>query len=186
MEREVTVRCPSDCEYLRAARKHESVAQLDFEQLPHRDLGINDEFLNDHAAIIVWLGAALAKAALRSDAVDSDAQEALAGLVQSYRTLQSGVIYEAVPQNPIAAGLYVAVKDAAAEFQDEETERLGVRRTRDADVLRALAFLHVLSIARANGRRYGRAFLDGSAGFQDDEGAGGGPRIEPGSPLILP
>lgn len=184
-EREVTVRCPSDCEYLQAARMHEVTPPVDPTSLPHSDLRFDEDFVDQHADLIAALGSTLAAAGASAGAVDSDAREALAGLVKSYRTLASGVIFEAVPQNPIAAGLYRALKEAASRFQDQEAQSMGLRRTRDNDVLRALAFLDILALERSNGRRFGRAFLDALSRLQPP-GGDEGPLVEPGSPLILP
>src|SRR5579863_6469942 len=107
-EREVTVRCPADCEYLVEARKHERTAGLEPAAIPHRDLGISEEFLEENTGLIAELSGALTGEADRSGAVDSDAREALATLIQTYRTLQSGVIYESLPSNPLAADLHRA------------------------------------------------------------------------------
>ena len=165
-EREVTVRCPSDCEYLMEARKHERTEGLDPATIPHRDIPISQRFLEEKSDLITELGGALAAAAERDGAVDSDAREALASLIQSYRTLQSGVIYENLPPNPIAANLYRVMQAAAAQFLTKERQAFGVSKTRDADVLRVLAFLDILALDRSNGRRYGRSFLDALLRFQ--------------------
>jgi hypothetical protein len=183
-EREVTVRCPSDCEFLMEARKHERTEGLDPATIPHRDIPISEEFLEEHSDLISKLGAALTGGAAHSEVVDLDAREALTALIQSYRTLQSGVIYESLPANPLAADLYGAVQSAAAQFLAEERRALGMAKTRDADILRALVFLDVLSIDRNNGRKYGRSFLDALQGFQPAETSAGGE--ERGSSLILP
>jgi hypothetical protein len=182
-EREVTVRCPSDCEYLIEARKHERTEGLDPATIPHRDIPMTEEFLEERSDLIAELGGALAAAAGHDGAVDSDAREALASLIQSYRTLQSGVIYENLPPNPIAANLYRVMQTAAAQFLTKEREALGVSKTRDADVLRVLVFLDIFSLDRSNGRRYGRSFLDALMRFQPAEASAGD---DIGSSLILP
>lgn len=183
-EREVTVRCPSDCEYLMEARKHERTEGLNPATIPHRDISMTQEFLEEKSALIAELGSGLAAAAERNGAVDSDAREALASLIQHYRTLQSGVIYENLPPNPIAANLHRAMQAAAAQFVTKERQALGVSKTRDADILRVLAFMDILALDRSNGRRYGRSFLDTLVRFQPDEASAGGDDI--GSSLILP
>jgi hypothetical protein len=183
-EREVTVRCPSDCEFLMEARKHERTEGLNPATIPHRDITISEEFLEEHSGLIAHLSGAFTGEASHNGAVDSDAREALAGLIQSYRTLQSGVIYESLPANPLAADLHRAVKAAAAQYLTEERQAVGMAKTRDADILRALVFLDVLSIDRNNGRKYGRSFLDALQGFQPAEASAG--REESGSSLILP
>jgi hypothetical protein len=183
-EREVTVRCPSDCEYLVEARKHEHTAGLDPATIPHRDIAISEEFLEEHADLIAVLSAALTAQSARNGAVDSDARQALESLIRFYRTLQSGLIYEGVPANPLAADLHRALRDAALEYQAGEREDVGLPAIRDADILRALVFLDVLSVDRDNGRVFGRSFLDALLAFQPAAGSAGAG--ETGSSLILP
>lgn len=178
------MRCPPDCEFLMEARKHERTAGLDPAAIPHRDIAITEEFVENHADLISALSGALASNALGNGAVDCDAREALASLIQTYRTLQSGVIYESLPANPLAADLHGAVQRAAAGFREEEREALGMPKTRDADILGALVFLDVLAVDRNNGRKFGRSFLDALLRFQLAEESAG--VEETASPLILP
>lgn len=159
---------------------------LNPETVPHRDLGISEEWLEKHSDLIAVLATALRNEANRAGAVDSDAREAIAGLVQSYRTLQSGVIYEAVPPNPLAADIYDAVSMAITRLLELEREQSGRERTRDGDFLRALAFLDILAIDRSNGRRYGRSFLDALVRLQEPEVDAGREVGGGGSSLILP
>jgi hypothetical protein len=184
-EREVTVRCPSDCEYLIEARKHErSATPLNRETLPHQDIPLSEEFLGEHADLIASLCIALRREAARSDAVDSDAREAIESLIQTYRTLQSGLLYAKLPANPLAANLHRVMHAAGLEYQSEERERMGISKTRDADILRVLVFLDVLAIDRNNGRKFGRAFLDTLPQFHPEDDTAGSEVS--GSSLILP
>jgi hypothetical protein len=183
-EREVTVRCPLDCEFLMEARKHERTEGLDPATIPHRDITISEEFLEEHSDLIAGLSGALTGEASRNGAVDSDAREALARLIQSYRALQSGVIYENLPANPLAADMHRAMQAAASRFLAEERRGLGMSKTRDSDILRSLVFLDVLSMDRNNGRKYGRSFLDALLKFQPADARAD--REESGSSLILP
>ena len=160
-EREVTVTCPLDCEYLQDARRHEKPPAVDIEQVPNRDVHLTNDFLDGNQNALLFLGNALAAAAMNTaGAVDFDVREALEALIRTYRTLQSGVYYESVPANPLAAGIYAAMQNAAAEFRQGERQRLGISKTRDADVLGLLVFLQRLEFDRNNGRKRGRAFLD--------------------------
>jgi len=182
-EREVTVSCPLDCEYLRDARKHEkAAAPLDAEQMPNRDIRVSEELLESNSELLEFLGSTMATAALETPgAVDSDLRDALAALIRTYRTLQTGIYYQTVPQNALAAKIFRAVEDAVAEFRQEETKRLGMSRTRDADLLGLLVFLERLEVDRNNGRPRGRAFLDLLRGLQPESADGG----SDSSPLVL-
>jgi hypothetical protein len=184
-EREVTVDCPLDCEYLQEARLHEKPVPLDETQLPNRDISVSERFLQEHEPLLAFLGMAVARAALETPgAVDFDVREALDGLVRTYRTLQSGVYYESQPANPLAANIYRMVQQAIAGYRQRETSELGISRTRDADLLGLLVFLQRIEIDRNNGRRRGRAFLDMLRGLYAPAGAE--PPGSPASSLILP
>lgn len=183
-EREVSVSCPLDCEYLRDARKHEKPAELDEEQIPNRDIRITEQFLEEHENLLMFLGGAIASAALAINGlVDFDVREALDALVRTYRTLESGVYYETVPQNPLAAGIFRRVQDTLREARRQETQKLGMTKTRDADVLGALAFLQRLEYDRNNGRKRGRAFVDFLREVYESAAA---PEDVPPTSLVLP
>jgi hypothetical protein len=180
----VTVRCPLDCEHLKDARKHERTAGLNPGTIPHNDIEVTEEFIASHEDLLSSLSATLVQEALRSGAVDSDLREALASLIQTYRTLGKGVIYESLPQNPLAADLHRAVQDGVKGFLDEERTTRGMTKTRDSDVLAALVFLDVVALDRGNGRQFGRAFVDALLRFQAPAARAGGE--DGGSSLVLP
>ena len=182
-EREVTVDCPLDCEYLLESRKHDRTVPFDAEQLPNRDISLPEEFLDENEILMRAVAFGLRRAVFEiPGVVDSDMREAIEALVRTYRTLQSGVYYESRPDNQLAADIFTSVQDAIARFRSEEQQRSGMTRTRDADVLRALVFFQRLELDRNNGRRHGRAFIDVLRQFQPDE-ADSAP---PPSSLILP
>ncbi len=179
----MTVDCPLDCEYLREARKHEKAAPFDVEHAPHRDIRVTERFLEEHEQLAAFLGRAVANAALGSQGVaDRDVREALEGLVQTFRTLQSGVVYETRPANPLAAGVFDAAQAAVPEFRRLEQQEFGMARTRDADVLGIWAFFERLAWSNDNGRQRGRSFLDLLWQFY---GVGAAPP-RPASSLLLP
>lgn len=183
-EREVTVDCPLDCEYLREAHQHEKVERADPRQFPNQDIRVTEEFLRDHEPLLLYLARSVLDAALATHgAVDFDVREALEALVRTYRTLQSGVYYETRPDNPIAANICRLVQTAIAEFRKQETERGGMAQTRDADILGLLVFLQRLELDNNNGRKRGRAYLDFLRGFFP---AGTGEPAPAASSLIVP
>jgi hypothetical protein len=182
-EREITVDCPLDCEYLRDARVHDKPVPVDIEQLPNRDIQVTEKFLAANEELLLFLGHTVAGVALNTaGTTDFDVREALEALIRTYRTLQSGVYYESVPPNPLAANIFAAVQHGAAQFREQERERLGMSKSRDADVLGVLAFLQRLEFDRNNGRRRGRAFLDYLREFSPVEA----PAPAAPSSLILP
>ena len=158
--RENTIDCPSSCEYLREARAHERPIAVAEDELPNRDIRVTEEFLEKNEALILWLTAALAEAMGSRKAVDHDAGEALEALIKTYRTLQSGLIYETRPQNPYAASIQEALKESIADLSKKLAEKSGMHTLRDADLLGTLVFLQRLQIQHNNGRPRCRAFVD--------------------------
>lgn len=183
-EREVSISCPFDCEFLRDARLHEKAPALDVSQAPNKDIRLTERFVDEHQELLMFVGLALLGGAMESDgAVDFDVREALESLIRTYRTLQSGVYYETLPANPLAARVHRAVQSAVDDLRRKEQERFGMSKTRDADVLGSLAFLQRLEFDRNNGRKRGRAFLD----FLREIYASAPPPAEEAPPsLILP
>jgi hypothetical protein len=183
-ERENTVNCPLDCEYLREAHRHEKPIPIDPETLPNRDIEVSEKFLENNEEFLIAVASSLAHAALLTPAViDYDIREALDAAIRTQRTLQSGLYYETLPANPLAAGLVRALQEAIAEFLKDEFERLGIHKTRPSVALGLLVFLQHFELSLNNGRRYGRAYLDALADFYEVE-----PDDEPPetSSLLLP
>ena len=184
-EREVSVTCPLDCEYLQEAHRRERLVALDPEQIPNRDIRVSQEFMSSNHVLTTFIGDMLGHVAAEAGVVDNDVREALDGLIRTYRTLESGVYYESVPQNPLAAAIYRRMQELIGNFRQQEQEH-GVRKTRDADVLGVLVFFQRGELDRNNGRPRGRAFIGMLQQLHVASAeAAGGP--EPASsPLILP
>lgn len=183
-EREVTVGCPLDCEYLREARRHEKSAPVDPKQIPNLDIRFSEEFLGEHEALVATLAGAVASAAFGAPgAVDTDAREALQALIKTYRTLEAGIYYESRPENRLAAAIFEAARDGVNKFRSEEREDGGMARTRDSDVLKTLVFLERIELDRNNSRPRGRAFLDSLRYLYS---GGDGPEPAASGSLILP
>jgi len=159
-EREVTIDCPLDCEYLIAARQHEQLAPLTAEQVPNQDIRISEDFVREHEALVMWLTLALAQAMEKERAVDFDAREALGAIIRTYRTRESGLIYETRPQNPYAAAIQQALQQSIDDLRKRMSEQTGMQTLRDTEVLGALVFLERIEMQHNNGRRRGRAFFD--------------------------
>jgi hypothetical protein len=184
-EREVTVSCPLDCEYLRQARKHDKTPPIDPQQVPNRDIKVADELLSGNEKLLAFLSLTLTRAASETPGVvDFDMREALDALTRTYRTLQSGVYYESRPNNPLAAHICGVVQAGIAEFRRQETASLGMTKTRDADILGLLIFLQRFELNQNNGRRKGRAFIDALRLIYADAAGSAPPAAS--SSLILP
>jgi hypothetical protein len=178
-EREVTVNCPLNCEYLMEARLHERLPAVNPEQVPNQDIRVSEEFLREHEPLLIFLGAKLLKASLdTASAVDSDVREALESLIRTYRTLQSGLYYESLPPNLVAAAIHQKLQDAIQELRKELAEK-GSTAIRDAEILGVLVFLERLGLYHNNLRPKGRSFIDYLRGHfpQTEESPADGPSL---------
>jgi hypothetical protein len=158
-EREVTVNCPLECAYLLESRRWERAPEVDAKQLPNLDIKVEEEFLRRNEPLLILIASSVARNALASsNTYDSDVRQALDGLIRTYRTLHSGLVYESRPDNPLAARVFSGVQDSVIEIR----ERLATHdaSVRDDDVLGVLVFLQRLEIQHTNGRAKGRAFID--------------------------
>src|SRR5580693_4260414 len=83
-EREITVDCPLDCEYLREAHKHEKPIPIDPEMLPNRDIEVSEEFIEDNEEFLIAVATSLVRAALLTpEVIDYDIREALDGAIRT-------------------------------------------------------------------------------------------------------
>jgi hypothetical protein len=177
--REVTVSCPLDCQYLMEARLHEKPVPVNPEEIPNQDVKITEEFLRDHEPLLIFLGAKLLDASLADSlALDSDVREALDSLIRTYRTLQSGLYYESLPNNLVAAAIHQKVQEAIQELRKELSEK-GATTIRDAEILGVLVFLQRVGLHQNNGRPRGRAFIDYLRGYfpQDQQSPANAPSL---------
>lgn len=173
--------CPFECEFLQESRKHEKPVDENPPAFPNRDIAVTEKDLEENQGFAAFLAHALVHSAMEiPGAGDFTARETLAALIRTWRTLESGLYYESLPEDGLAVLLYRAIRENIEEFRRREAER-GVSRTRDRDVLVVLTFYQRLELDRSNGKPRGRAFLNL---LWDHYGAS--PSVEASSSLILP
>ena len=170
-ERENSIDCPASCEYLKEARFHEQPPAVAEDQVPNKDVRLSEDFLRGMEPLVFTLALALKRAMDSGSAVDFDAREALDAEIRTYRTLQSGLIFETRPPNPYAAAIQQKLRDAVEELRKGLAEEKGMYTLRDADVLGVLVYLQRLELQYNNGRRRGRAFHDFLAGYLPETAA---------------
>jgi hypothetical protein len=160
-QREETIDCPLGCPYLSESRKHDRQPLKSLDEFPNQDVKITEAFLRDHETLVVYMSMALLRAARANPAAtDLDVREALQSLIRTYRTLNSGLIYETRPTNPYAAAIQDKVQaevEAARKTVAEQSAGGGIR---DAELLGTFVFLERLELQHNNGRRKSRGFID--------------------------
>ena len=179
-EREVTLSCPLECEYLIEAHRREKLVGVPEKQLSNPDIVVSEDFIRSHEELLLFCIYALLQAALRTPgAVDSDVRNALEALIQTHRTMESGLYYETKPENSVAAGVQRTFAASLADYQKTRTQREHMSPVRNAEVLAILVFLHRLAQHNQNGRPRGRMYLDLLRQMTPDAG------VEPAPPSII-
>lgn len=163
-EREVTLDCPSTCEYLQQARRNERprpMAELDREAVFPK-VEVRETFVYEREPLIVGLSFGVAKVARADRSLnDRDAIAAITALAKKYETLTgSGLYYEtavaSVPQQTIIAELEKMI----VQYRELEQKHVGYATLKDSETLEALVFLVRMAHGRTSGRPKSRAFLD--------------------------
>jgi len=103
--------------------------------LPNKDISLSEDFIRKQEHVVMWLGNALARVMQAGRSVDGDAREGLESLIKTYRTLESGLIYESRPSNPYAADIQEALKQAIDELRKQIPKPIStlVMKERPAD-----------------------------------------------------
>ena len=160
-EREVSIDCPLECSYLRESREHEYVGHLTPKNFPFKEVEVDRRFLQEHGDLLNGLALSALESALAvRGAADRDAQQALRGLIETYKTLESGIYYERRPDSMYARAVFDHMRKFISDLQQSEAEKAGLRRTRDGDIMTMLVFLYRMALDRDNRKPKGRAFLD--------------------------
>ncbi|HVW09600.1 MAG TPA: hypothetical protein VHC90_13510 [Bryobacteraceae bacterium] len=167
--REETIDCPLTCEYLAEAHKYEKKPERDPKLTPGADIDLTDDFLHAHEFVIVLLGSAMSEAIRRfSNATDADAVDALEHLAKTWRTMDSGLVYESAPVNPIALGMFDAVKKRVEELRERIRDSGAEATLPDKTILGVIVFLQRVAFGLNNGRSRCKAFLDFLSQFYVD------------------
>jgi hypothetical protein len=160
-EREQTIACPLDCGYLRDARLHEKMPAYDSRQLPSPEVDVNDRFMSDNEQLAKVLGGLLFIAAMdRQGTVDSDVRDALDSLITTFKSAGSGLIYDARPENAVAADVVDRVKGELAKFREGLLQRDPNAVIRDGDILKVFVYWQRFAFRIDSGRRKSRAFIE--------------------------
>ncbi len=83
--------------------------------------------------------------------IDYDVRQALDSLIRTYKTLQSGLVYETRPENPIAAAIYDTMQRVIAEGRKDIASITGVS-VRDAEIMSMLLLFQRIEYRVNNGR----------------------------------
>ncbi len=160
-EREVTLTCPLDCEYLREGHKREKPLEVLEKDIAYPEIQIDESFLVAHEELMLFTIYSLVQAALRTaGAIDSDVMAALEATVQTRRTLDSGLVYETRAENTIAAGVQRLLAASLHDYSNEQEEREPLSPLRNSDVQKILVLLLRMGQRYRSERPRSRLFID--------------------------
>ncbi len=160
-EREVSLSCPLECPYLQEAHKRETPVEIAEGQISNPDIRVTEEFVREHEELLLFSIYSLVEASLRTPgAKDTDVMSVLESLIQTYRTLQSGLVYETRPESSVALSIQRLFTASLTDYQKERSERDKLPELRDSEILAILVFLHRIGQQNQNGKPRGRMFLD--------------------------
>jgi hypothetical protein len=161
-EREVTISCPPDCSYLIAAHRYEDEHKRAMPaDTPFIEERLPQDILHSQQQLMSLLAFHIAKfASVESTASDPDALAAIAALAATYRTLQSGLLYEKIPEIPVQRDLYLALTKFLDEIKTEAAEEGNSGAVRDSGVFQVAVFLYRMGTLRSNGRPRSRRFIE--------------------------
>jgi hypothetical protein len=160
-EREVSLTCPLSCEYLQEAHKREKPVPIAIEKLSNPDIRVTDEFLRGHEELLLFSIYSLVEGALRNaGANDGDLMDVLEAMIQTHRTLESGLVYETRPETAIGLNIHRLFTNSLADYEKERSKQEEFPQLQRSEILTILVFLHRLGQQNQNGKPRGRLFMD--------------------------
>jgi hypothetical protein len=161
-EREVTIDCPADCSFLVSAHRYEDEHQRFLPaDTPLLGEKIPQDIVYTHQQLMAALAFSIAKfCAVQPSAVDSDVLAALQALAETYKTLNSGIIYEKPPVAPLPRELYAALTAFIAEVRKQQAKQAASASLKDSEIFYVLVYLYRMGLLRTNGRQRSRRYIE--------------------------
>ena len=160
-EREVSLSCPLDCVHLKEAHRREKPVEVSATELSYPEFNIEESTIWEQEELLLFSAYSLVQAVLETaGAIDADVMAALEALIQTRRSLDSGLIYESRSQNPVATQIQLWFKSSLADYEREREEEDALHPVRNSEILSILVFLYRIGQRSQNGRPRGRMFID--------------------------
>jgi hypothetical protein len=158
-EREISIDCPASCSYLAESRRHER-REFDAANMPFPEVQISEQFLRNSELVLILTSAFLKRASQpAANAIDADLRQALDTVIRSRRAGESGIVYDAKSENPIAQGIADRFAAELAKFTSELQQREEQGMFTDRQITNVLVFLARVAHGHDNGRPRCRGFL---------------------------
>ena len=160
-EREVSIDCPANCQYLLAAHRYEAEHRRPIPaDTPFLEENLPRDLPHIHQQLLAAIAFTIAKfCAAQPSAADPDVLAALRTVAETYRTLISGIYYEKPPDIPVQRELYAAVSGFLNDMKQKASEA-GSGGLKNPEIFDAAVFLFRMGLVRTNGRPRSRGFIE--------------------------
>jgi hypothetical protein len=146
---------------LQEAHRREKPVSAEPTAPSYPEIEVTEERLAANEELLMFCIYTLVEASLRTPgAIDSDLVAALESLIETHRTLESGLVYETRSRNALAAEIQRIFTRSLEDYTKRRQSDDPLRPVRNSDVLAILVFLHRFGQLNQNGRPRGRMFID--------------------------
>ena len=161
-EREVTIDCPIDCNYLIAAHRYEDEHQRQLPaDTPLLDVTLPSDLIHTRQQPMAAIAFTIAKfCAAHHDATDTDVLAAVQSFAETTRTLMTGIYYEKQPDGLVRRELYAALTAFITELKQKTAEQGRPAALKESDIFYLMVFLYRMGLLRTNGRPRSRRYVE--------------------------
>jgi hypothetical protein len=157
-KREVEIECPAACPHLQVGRAYESEKRPVDPTLSARIQNLGEDFVRRFSWVMdVLCTEVLVEYRTSQWLLDSDVIEAYKALGQSFKTLDSGIYYDSLPENAVQRSLYSRLKGTLEKLMLPDAGRPTPLRA--SDVVNVMDFLVFVASANSNPRPKSRQYL---------------------------
>lgn len=159
----MTIDCPSDCPHLLSARRYEVEHRKPPEpdEIPFPDVDLTLDLIRRNQAPLSGIGLTILEFTQENSALrDPEVLTALEAFAETCRTLESGIVFERMPDAPLPRALYSQLAHFLEEFKKRQAQQTGLSPLKNSETLRLIVFLLRVGRRESNGRPRSRAFLD--------------------------
>jgi len=157
-KREVEIDCPATCVHLQSGRAYESDKRPVDPTLNLRIQSLGEDFVRNYSWLMdILCTEVLAEYRTSQWLLDNDVLEVYKALGSSFKTLDSGIYYDSLPESAIQRSLYSRLKGTLEKLMRPDAARPTPLRA--SDVVNAMDFLVLVASVNSSLRPKSRQYL---------------------------